>query len=461
MNEEQLMTSMLESIMNSIRYYGDKGPNMEWKEEYGDSNNVFIAWQEEQWKNCLNAIDGLSNNGERIITYIRDLHEYIIDRNKIKQLENQLAEVNKKTEKYEAAQITAEKNVIDEIHALGRDFLNQQKLSTEAQKLEQELRTAQLHNSKLSDDNHNMHLHIKKLSDQLKKVNCKVEEKEVAQIKTDRERDCLRDELIRKQEACAEAQNRAEQLEEQLDNANRETAARNDAYAAKEEEYRTEIARLNALHEEKLKQVQNALNDRLSEIQEIRAQNEMLGKQLEETRLCSEEHVAECEAAEQQYAESLEIYGLYQPVLMALQSCAVFHPIVEKYLLEGSGVKPLFLLAQQIGVSIDFAKELYDMAKEAKKKEPETITDDERLVYESMNQCYRSLWKVDFDIYRQPGHQTISEKFQNVKYDTAESENLANSRDRNSKYAQEVYVPSLWARTGNVYLKALVKVGNL
>ena len=448
MNEEQLnylkkhVTSMAESIMHAIQYYGDKGPNMEWKETYGDSNKVFITWQEEQWKNCLNAIDGLSNNGESIITYIRDLHEYIIDRSKIKQLEDQLAEVNKKTEKYEAAQITAEKNVIDEIHALRRDFLDQQKLSIEAQNLKQE-------------------------------------------------RDCLRDELIRQQEACVEAQNRAEQMEEELDNVNRETAACNAAHAAKEEEYRTEIARLKVLHEEKLKkqqrnyeielkqeydklntlckeqvsckekdlqQVKEVLNEQIAKIQ---IEKNELGAKLDKTQRLFEQSSIECENAKQRYMESIELYELYRPVLTALQACTVFCPIVEKYLLEGSGIKPLFALARQIGVSIDFAKELYDMAKDAKKQNAETITDGERRVYEALNQCYRSLWKVDFDIYRQPGHQAITEDFQKVKYDTSESENLANSRDRNSKYAQEVYVPSLWARTGNVYFKALVKAGNL
>ena len=482
MNEEQFiqLRDLLTSVACSVEYYGDKGPNMGWKEPYGDPHNVYVAWEKMQWEGCFQLLGGLRSNIDGLPRRF-EIAECV---------EKQLSH--------------AEETLCREIHSLRQDLLDRQNAADETLRVECDRLSRELSVEQTERRNERTEAQriIGELEQRLRSAQDMVSERE-EQVRSEGEyAKRLETALNGVQQDNDTLVNQKSDLEQEIDRmktrlaeiqqaANERDAAHSAAEQKLREDHRAEIARLQSVHEEELngkqrsceaqlererdelnalheeqmackekewQQVKKSLEHRITELQ---SETERLDDQLREAQSLSQKRAAECEASEQRYAESMKPYELYQPILEALQSCALFRPIVEKYHLEGSGIKPLFALVQQIGVGIEFAKELYDVASQARKRSPESITDSERRVYEALNHCYRSLWQKEFDIYRQPGNQAITETFQKVKYDSAESVNIANSRDRDSKYAQEVYVPSLWAKTEHVYAKALVKAGNL
>ena len=168
----------------------------------------------------------------------------------------------------------------------------------------------------------------------------------------------------------------------------------------------------------------------------------------------------ELEAKKAVLASINAVFLLYEPVREKLQSCQTFAEVLTEKGLTGSDSTTLFGLARAIGETTDFAERLHSVAVAQKKDSKEAMTNAEASVYQALNECYRSIWDIDFDIFICPGNQSVISSYQCTDFNKNDMVNLLDPRDKISKYAQKVYVPLLQSRTGNRIYPAQVKAGN-
>lgn len=156
-----------------------------------------------------------------------------------------------------------------------------------------------------------------------------------------------------------------------------------------------------------------------------------------------------------------DMTGIYKPVLESLRNCGTFAALLEENQIGGDSPVELFKIAVLIGKNIDFAKAVGERAQKVKKENGEPMNQSEIAVYKALNECYRSIWNIDFDIFVLPGGKAVTEEFTKIPFNKSEVVDMKDPRNKSSRYTQEIYVPLLKAQSGNVYSLAQVKAGNV
>lgn len=149
----------------------------------------------------------------------------------------------------------------------------------------------------------------------------------------------------------------------------------------------------------------------------------------------------------------------YAPLREALLKCDTFSEVVAKHGLSAPGDDGLFACARALGESLEFPREIYETAHAYKLKNIVPLTAEEKKVYGELNECYRKIWNVDFDVFANPGGQSVLDEFRKTKFDRKEALHMINTAE-NRSYTQEVYVPILRNREGKINQSARVKNGN-
>lgn len=467
------------NLLGKIQYYGDKGPNMSWYDEHDPNKNaVFIGWIQEQWKNCFARLDEVKG-------FVRPLQDAHLAEDAFARIRQMLEQGQKNTLGEFLPQFTALADNLEIIssrqetqHSLYEHRLSEMErnLAEEIQAFRQEV------NDRKAEADAALNMEVKRLQSSVNFLNEELNAEKRAHDAAKNARLAL-EQTVKEQEQSLKEQKEQLQTKKTLLQNETEKRQQTEQTLSAQTLANERLSEINAaLSNEKqsLEQTRNDLSAQIAQMKDTHAKEQAtLHFQMEEAvraanqetdaaRRHADELTAEMQSLKKELQESqahtaaiLRPYDIYRPVLDALQKCGTFLPICEKYGLGKGNETALFTLVQQIGASIEFAKELYDCAVQKKQQTKEPMREAERQVYAALNLCYRAVWNVDFDIYRQPGGQSITEPFQKVKFDFAESRNLVDSRDRTSKFAQELYVPSLSARTGNLYSQAQVKAGNL
>ena len=466
-------------LLEKIRYYGDKDPNMPCCDEYEPSKNaVFIAWIQEQWKNCFARLDEVKG-------FVRPPQDAHLAEDAFARIRQMLEQEQKNALGELLPQFTALTNNLETISSRQetQSSLYEHRLSEMERNLAKEIQAFRREvNDRKAEADAALNMEVNHLQGSVNSLN-----KELTAEKKDH--DATKNKLLTLEQTLKEWEQALKEQKELLqtketllqnEEAERRQTAQKLSAQTLANERLDEMNRLLISEKQNLEQTRSDLSAQIAQMKDTHAKEQAaLQFQMEEAvraakqetdaaRRHADELTAEMQSLKKELQESqahtaaiLRPYDIYRPVLDALQKCGTFLPICEKYGLGKGNETALFTLVQQIGASIEFAKELYDCAVQKKQQTKEPMREAERQVYAALNLCYRSIWNVDFDLYRQPGGQSITEPFQKVKFDFAESRNLVDSRDRTSKFAQELYVPSLSARTGNLYSQAQVKAGNL
>lgn len=175
----------------------------------------------------------------------------------------------------------------------------------------------------------------------------------------------------------------------------------------------------------------------------------------------AQEESADAKKSLQTWEESAEIY---KPVRTALNNCETFQKFVEDRGLNDNSDAGLFLFVQELGKTIDFVNDIYQVAVELKKNQgnnAQPMTAEETAIYDALNKAYRKIWNIDFDIFTTPGsRKNISEPFEKTAFSN-EAINLKDPRNKSLKYTTKIYVPMLLSREGRMYKPAFVEAGNL
>lgn len=152
----------------------------------------------------------------------------------------------------------------------------------------------------------------------------------------------------------------------------------------------------------------------------------------------------------------------YIPVKEALQNCVIFSDFMEERGL--CSISDCFPLMLAIGDDLKFAQALHKAAKDSwKAKSRQTIeesngmTVDEQQVYIALNQCYKSILSIDFDIFALPGGKTIGAPCTDIKFDAKESLNMVDTTKKSYRSVEVVYVPVLRKKDHTVMEYAQVK----
>lgn len=175
----------------------------------------------------------------------------------------------------------------------------------------------------------------------------------------------------------------------------------------------------------------------------------------------AQEESADAKKSLQTWEEAAEIY---KPVRTALNNCETFQKFVEERGLNDNSDAGLFIFVQELGKTIDFVNDIYQVAVDLKKNQgnnAQPMTAEETAVYDALNKAYRKIWNIDFDIFTTPGNRkNISEPFEKTAFSN-EAINLKDPRNKSLKYTTKIYVPMLLSREGRMYKQAFVEAGNL
>ena len=175
----------------------------------------------------------------------------------------------------------------------------------------------------------------------------------------------------------------------------------------------------------------------------------------------AQEESADAKKSLQTWEEAAEIY---KPVRTALNNCETFQKFVESRGLNDNSDAGLFIFVQELGKTIDFVNDIYQVAVDLKKNQgnnAQPMTAEETAVYDALNKAYRKIWNIDFDIFTTPGNRkNISEPFEKTAFSN-EAINLKDPRNKSLKYTTKIYVPMLLSREGRMYKPAFVEAGNL
>lgn len=175
----------------------------------------------------------------------------------------------------------------------------------------------------------------------------------------------------------------------------------------------------------------------------------------------AQEESADAKKSLQTWEEAAEIY---KPVRTALNNCETFQKFVEERGLNDNSDAGLFIFVQELGKTIDFVNDIYQVAVDLKKNQgnnAQPMTAEETAVYDALNKAYRKIWNIDFDIFTTPGNRkNISEPFEKTAFSN-EAINLKDPRNKSLKYTTKIYVPMLLSREGRMYKPAFVEAGNL
>ena len=156
---------------------------------------------------------------------------------------------------------------------------------------------------------------------------------------------------------------------------------------------------------------------------------------------------------------------VYAPVRDAIRTCKTFNRILDERGLNDDSEIGLFAFVQELGKTIDFVRDIHQMALDAKKRQgtqAQLMTSEEISVYSALNKCYREIWNIDFDIFTSPGsRKSVDEPFEKFPFNKDEALYFKDPRNKNLKYTQGIYVPMLLTRERKMYKQSYVDAGNL
>ena len=294
----------------------------------------------------------------------------------------------------------------------------------------------------------------------------------------------LRNDLKKAQENIEELKEQAEQKIneakkqfEELQEKSRQTLQEKDDKIRDLENQITETDRAKEDFEKQIKTKIDKLEIDLDEEQKAKKQQEDdFNRQLDDLRSTSNERISSLEQAKEQIEndKNAEIDNLntqlstwsnlikiYKPVLDSMQNCETFNTLLQDNDINGKDEVALFNIAKAIGKNIEFAKEVHNCALKVKQTTNETMTRAEIEVYKALNECYRQIWKIDFDIFALPGGKAVTEEFVKIPFDKNEVVYMKNPREKTNRFTQSVYVPLLKANNGNIHTLAQVQAGNM
>lgn len=153
----------------------------------------------------------------------------------------------------------------------------------------------------------------------------------------------------------------------------------------------------------------------------------------------------------------------YAPVRDAMKNCDTFGKLLEERGLNDETDVGLFAFVQELGKTIDFLRDVHQMALDAKKSQavPALMTADELAVYEALNKCYRRIWNIDFDVFVTPGERKpVGDIFYKIPFNKDDAIVLKDLRNKSLKLVKGIYVPLLLNREGKMYKQAYVDAVN-
>ena len=156
-----------------------------------------------------------------------------------------------------------------------------------------------------------------------------------------------------------------------------------------------------------------------------------------------------------------EYSDVYRPVQEALNKCSSLNNFLYQKDIVGYSIENLLKLISSIGKSLIFAEDLYKFLAELKRTNREEMTQEEISVYLSLNNCYKQVCGIDYDVFFLPGNQPFDRQYEKMPFDKKIDENLLDKNVSNLKYASGVYVPGVNSlQSGRLMYRVLVKASN-
>ena len=283
---------------------------------------------------------------------------------------------------------------------------------------------------------------------------------EIEKIKRDRDQKIAAVERDRDQKIAAIEQDRDQRIAE----LQRERDQKITAEQQRSRDLMSEIEEIKRDRDQKIAAVERDRDQKIAAVERERdqkiADEQQRRRELEQKFNQLEQKFNQLEAANEAWNDLVRIY---RPVLESMQQCPTFKSMLEENQIGTQAITPgnLFGIATLIGNSVDFAKEVHNYALKVKQTTNEPITPAEIEVYKALNDCYRRLWNIDFDVFIMPGGKSVSEPFVKIPFNKNEVVYMKNPREKTSKYTQAVYVPILKAQNGNIHTLAQVQAGNM
>ena len=157
-----------------------------------------------------------------------------------------------------------------------------------------------------------------------------------------------------------------------------------------------------------------------------------------------------------------EAVGAYAPVRDAMKNCPTFGQLLTERGLTDETDIGLFAFVQELGKTIDFLNDIHQTALAAKKSQAVLMTDEELAVYKALNNCYRNIWNIDFNVFVTPGERKpIGDDFYKIPFNKDDAVVLKDPRNRSMRFVKGIYVPLLLNREGNLYKQAYVEAVNV
>ena len=255
-------------------------------------------------------------------------------------------------------------------------------------------------------------------------------------------------------------------------------------YRFLEERKNNEIVALQSAKEAEVAKVKAEAAASIQEIEEAKVKGEKEWeskyksleeiKNLEIAELQAEcnKAIAEKEANDKHWAEKYdalndellqwrEYSDVYKPVQEALNKCSSLNNFLYQKGIVGYSIENLLKLISSIGKSLIFAEDLYKFLAELKRTNREEMTQEEILVYLSLNNCYKQVCGIDYDVFFLPGNQPFDRQYEKMPFDKKIDENLLDKNVSNLKYASGVYVPGVNSlQSGRLMYRVLVKASN-
>ena len=255
-------------------------------------------------------------------------------------------------------------------------------------------------------------------------------------------------------------------------------------YKSLEETKNHEVAELQSAKEAEVAKVKVEAAASIQEIEEAKVKGEKEWeskyksleeiKNLEIAELQAEcnKAIAEKEANDKHWAEKYdalndellqwrEYSDVYKPVQEALNKCSSLNNFLYQKGIVGYSIENLLKLISSIGKSLIFAEDLYKFLAELKRTNREEMTQEEILVYLSLNNCYKQVCGIDYDVFFLPGNQPFDRQYEKMPFDKKIDENLLDKNVSNLKYASGVYVPGVNSlQSGRLMYRVLVKASN-
>ena len=155
----------------------------------------------------------------------------------------------------------------------------------------------------------------------------------------------------------------------------------------------------------------------------------------------------------------------YAPVRDAMIRCSTFKEFLEKRNLTDGTEIGLFAFVQELGKTMDFLRDVHQTVLDAKKSQlpnATVMTAEELAVYAALNECYRHIWNIDFDVFVTPGERkSISGDFYKCPFNKDDAIVLKDPRQRSLKLVKGIYVPLLLNREGKMYKQSYVEASNI